>query len=292
MAVAHHRRRNGRGRRRCDLLGHVLVGIALAVAFAVRDAGILIDVLVLRCADRIILVHICANRAAVRHVRVHVGVDVLRGAGRDIGVQVRVIGRTCRTALVEIAVRVEVRRTRRTLIKVAIGVQIGAVNRAGRCAVNRLINGAGRNIGILVDVRCRAGGRILIDVGQRPRLDIIIRVNIRRCRCAGRCRDVVIVVRVGAGCSRCGCVDVVVGIRCRRCCGRVVDIVGGLGQHHARPAYSDKSKKPLIYHDQQPVADDLRFYEGGSASHQIDDQLIGISRPQTANGFPTESAGC
>ena len=147
MAVAHHRRRNGRGRRRCDLLGHVLIGIALAVAFAVRDVGVAVDVRAFRCGR--ILVHICANRAAVRHVRVHVSVDVLRGAGRDIRVQVRVIRRTCRTALVEIAVRVEVRRARRTLIEVAIGVQIGAVNRAGRCAVNSLINRAGRNIGIL-----------------------------------------------------------------------------------------------------------------------------------------------
>lgn len=281
MAVAHHRRRNGRGRRRCDLLSHVLVGIALAVAFAVRDVGVAVDVRAFRCGR--ILVHICANRAAVRHVRVHVGVDVLRGAGRDIRVQVRVIRRTCRTALVEIAVRVEVRRARRTLIEVAIGVQIGAVNRAGRCAVNSLINRAGRDIGIEVVVRRRAGGRILIDVGQRPRLDIVIRIGVRRCRCAGRCRDVIIVIRIGASCRRCGCIDVVVGIRCRRCRGRVVDIVGGLGHHHARPAYSDKGKKPLIYHDPRPVEVGPRSAASASSLHQNDDQLSRTSHRQIPN---------
>lgn len=205
-------------------------------AFTVTLAVIHVDVLVLvvRSADRRILVDVGADRAAIRYVRIDVRVHVLRCAGRDVCVQVRVVRRTCSTTLVKIPIGICGRRC--AVVEIPIGVEIGAVNRAGRGAVDRLINRAGRNIRILIDICCRAGGRILIDVGQRPRLDIVIRVDVRRCRRAGRCRDIVIVVRVRAGSRRCRRIHVRISIcRCRSC-RRVVDVVGGLGDHHARPA--------------------------------------------------------
>lgn len=183
-----------------------------------------------------------------RGALVHVRVDVCRNAlaGRDVRVEVGVVRRAGRHAVAEIAVRVEVRRCGRTLVHVAIGVQVGAVHRAGVNAVHRLIDGAGRHIGVEVVVGRGAGGRVLVDVRSGPRLHVIVRVG-RRCR-AGRRVHVVVVVRRRAG----GRVYVRVGVRASRSAvgGCVVDIVrGGLGKYETRPASCNQDEKAPVNHD-------------------------------------------
>ena len=244
MAVAHHAGGNRRGRWRRNLLRHALVGLALAVALAVRNADVvvLVDVRAFGRAGRGVLIDVGVD--CRRGALVHVRVDVCRHAlaGRDVRVQVCVVRRAGRHAIAEIAVRVEVRRRGRTLVQVAIGVQVGAVDRAGIGAVHRLIDGAGRNVGVEVVVgRC---GRVLIDVRSRTGLHIVVRVG--RCRRAGRRIDVIVVVRRRAG----GRVYVRVRIGAGRSAvgGCVVDIVCGLGQHEARPAYRHESEVPFVDH--------------------------------------------
>ena len=145
-------------------------------------------------------------RRACGHISVNIGVEVLRRAGRDVRVQVRVSGCASRHAVVKVTVRIEVRRRGRTLVHVAIGVQVGAVHRAGVNAVDRLIDRAGRNIRVLIDVRVGRSrcGRVLVDVRRRPRLDVVVRVDRR----TGRRIDVVVVVRRRAGAGR----DVIVTV--------------------------------------------------------------------------------
>ena len=179
---------------------------------------------------------------------VHVRVDVCRNAlaGRDVCVQVGVSGRAGRHAVVEVPVGVEVRRCGRTLIHVVVGVQVRAVHRAGINAVHRLIDGAGRHIGVEVVVGRGAGGRILVDVRRGPRLHVIVRVG--RCRRAGGRIDVIVVVRRRAG----RCVHVRVGIGAGRSAirRRIVDVVcGGLSQHETRPASCNQNEKAPVNHD-------------------------------------------
>lgn len=190
-------------------------------------------------------VRVDRRRCALVYVRVDVCRDAL--AGRDVRVQVGIVRRASRHAIAEIAVGVQVRRCGCTLIHVAVGVQVRAVHRTGVDAVHRLIDGAGRNVGVEVVVGRGAGGRILVDVRRGPRLHVIVRVG----RCAGGRIDVIVVVRGRAGTGRDVIVIVIVRIRARRRAvgGCVIDVVRGrLGKHKARPASCNQNEVAPVNH--------------------------------------------
>ena len=144
MAVGHHRRRDGTGWRRLDVLVDNLPIDALAVAFAVRyvDVIVLVDV-VAGLIDRACVgvdVPVCAVGRAI-HALIDRAVARVR-----IDVPVRVVGRAGRRILVNrrYSPRVDV------LVDVRVGVYVRIGGRASRCAV----------VGIGV-VRCAVGRRVV-----------------------------------------------------------------------------------------------------------------------------------
>lgn len=204
LAVGHHRRRNGAGWWRLDVLVDDLPINAFAVAFAVAHVHVvvLIDVVV-----RVVAVGRLVNRAgvvvgvvrvhgavvvavdrladrAVAHIRIEIAVRVVRCAVVGVLVDVR------HRARIDIRVLVNVGHRPRILIDVGVGrcVDIVVVVRVQRCAGIHVVvvvgvrGCAGRSV--VVVIRVRAGGRIGI------------------VRCAGRGRGVN-VFRRGSGCGLC-----------------------------------------------------------------------------------------
>ena len=121
------------------------------------------------------MVHICANRATVADIGIYVVavrcgyvlIHIGRGAGRD--------------TLVEILIRIQACGRRSAVVEIAIGIEIGAVNGAIRGAVNSLVDRAGRDVRVLVDVgrrtRLDVVVRVLVDIRDRARLDIVVRAG-------------------------------------------------------------------------------------------------------------------
>ena len=147
LAVGHHARRDGAGRRRLDVLVDYLPVDALAVAFAVAD----IDVVVLVDVAR-------GSRAVDRRVRhvvvvIVVRVRVQRRAGRGVLVDVRHRARV--GVLVDVGysprvdVLVHVRVGGRVLVHVRVGGRAGRRVVVGISVVRRTVSGS------VVDVRRR-----------------------------------------------------------------------------------------------------------------------------------------
>ena len=166
---------------------------------------------------------------AVRHVDVVVLVDVVRRAVDRVAIDVPVsaVGRAVH-ALVD-----------RAVARVRIYVPVGIVGRAGRGVLVDV--GHRPRVDIIVGVR--VGGRILIDVRHSPRVDVLVHVCVRA---SGR-----VVVGVRAG-GRIG-----VGVVRRAVRRRVVDIRrrcrGCLRKHHrSRTGGSDKSEIAFVGHVTYP----------------------------------------
>ena len=210
MAVGHHRRRDGAGRWRLNVLVDDLTVDALAVAFAVADV------------DVVVLVDVVRRRGAVdRRIRrivvvIMVRVRVYRSAG-VVGVDRLVDG-----AVAHIRIEIAVRVVRCAVVGVLVDVR----------------HRARIDIRILVDVGHRPS--VLVDIGVGRCVDVVVVVRVQRCAgagihvvvvigvrgCAGR--SVVVVIRVRAG-GRIGAVRCAGG-------GRGVDIFRrrygySLGQH-------------------------------------------------------------
>ncbi len=138
LAVGHHRRCNGTGRRRLNVLVNYLPRYVFTVAGGLAvihvDVVVLVDV-VARLTDRACVV---------------------------VYIPVCIVGRTVH-ALVD-----------RAVACVGINVPIGVIRGAGRRV---LINvGHGPRVDILVHVG--AGGCVLIDVRHRPRIDVLVHVRV------------------------------------------------------------------------------------------------------------------
>ena len=209
LAVGHHRRRDGAGRWRLDILVDNLAIDAFAVTLAVGHVHVvvLIDVVV-----GVVAVRRLVNRAGVV-------VRVVRVDGAVVVAVYRLVNRAVADIRIEIAVRV---------VRCAVvGVLVDVRHRA------RI------DVRILIDVGHRP--RSLIDVGVCRCADIVVVVRVQRSagvhvvigvrRCAGRCVVIVIGIRVCAG----GRIGVV------RCAGRGrgIDVFRrrsgcGLCQHHRR----------------------------------------------------------
>ena len=111
---------------------------------------------------------------------------------------------------VDVAVLVDV--VRRAVDRVAINIAVSAVGRAVHALIDRAV--ACVRVYVPVGVVGRAGRGILVNVGHRPRIDIIVGVRV-----GGR---ILIDVRHRAR------IDIVIGVRVGgRASGRVVVIVGG-----------------------------------------------------------------
>ncbi len=168
---------------------------------------------------------------AVRHVDVVVLIDVVRRSRAvdrvAVDVPVRAIGRAVH-ALVD-----------RAVARVRIYVPVSIV----RCAGRRVLVDVGHRPRVDVIVGVRVGGRILIDVRHSPRVDVLVHVCVRA---SGR-----VVVGVRAG----GRIGVGVVRRAVRRC--VVDIRrrrrGCLRKHHrSRTGGSDKSEIAFVSHVTYP----------------------------------------
>jgi hypothetical protein len=154
---------------------------------------------------------------------------------------------------IDVVVLIDVVRQSRAVDCACVSVDVPV--RTVRLAVHALVDRAVAYVRVDVPVcviRC-AGRCVLVDVGHRPRIDIVIGVRV-----GGRAG---VHVRIGGRAGRrvviCVCV---VRRTVRR---RVIDVVGRLGEHEARPSQCYKDKKPLIDHDPPLAADGLRCAGGG-----------------------------
>lgn len=201
LAVRHHRRRDGAGWWRLDVLVDDLPINAFTVAFAIADVDVvvLVDVVRRRSAvDRrvrrivvVIVVRVRVDRCAgviagnrlidgaVAHIRIEIAVRVVRCA--VVGVLVDV----CHRARIDVRILVDVGHRPRILIDVGVGrcADIVIVVRVQRCAgvhvvvVIGVCGCAGRSVIIVIGVR--AGGRIVVvrSAGRRGGIDVFSRSN-------------------------------------------------------------------------------------------------------------------
>ena len=144
---------------------------------------------------------------------------------------------------VDVVVLVDVVRRSRAVNRVAVDVPVGAIGRAVHALADRAV--AYVRVYVPVGVVGRAGRRVLVDVGHRPRVDVIVGVRVGRragvhVRVSGRAGR-----RIGVGVVRRAVRRRVVDIRRRR--------RGCLRKHHrSRTGGSDKSEIAFVGHVTYP----------------------------------------
>lgn len=182
LAVRHHRRRDGAGWWRLDVLVDDLPINAFTVAFAIADVDVvvLVDVVVRVVAGRclvnragivvrvvrvdgaVVIAVDCLVDRAVAHIRIEIAVRVVRCAGAGVLVDVR------HRARIDVRILIDIGHRTRILIDVGVGrcADVVVVVRVQRCAgvhvvvVVGVCGCAGRSV--VVVIRVRAGGRISV----------------------------------------------------------------------------------------------------------------------------------
>ena len=207
LAVGHHRRRDGAGRWRLDVLvdnlaidafavtlavGHVHVVVLIDVVVGVVAGGRLVNragvvVRVVRVDSAVVVAVDSLIDSAVAHIRIEIAVRVVRCAVAVVGVLIDV----CHRARIDVRILVDVGHRPRILVDVGVCrcADIVVVVRVQRSAGVHVVIGvrrcAGRCVVIVIGIRVCAGGRIgVVRCAVRGRGIDVFR---RRCGC-GLCQ--------------------------------------------------------------------------------------------------------